>query len=137
MVSRITVTALAVVATLVTFWVATLVDVSLQVPAEIGNMDAGTTDMTAFNVLFVTIAAGLLALLIASVLNRLLPGEAKRIWSVVAILVLGLSVFLVYQLDLDTATVIWQLILHLVFGLLLMGGFWLSWPDPEPPAEVS
>ena len=60
MVSRITLTTLAVVAALGTFLLARAVDVAPQVPARDGG--GGKMDMTAANVLFVTIVVGLAAI---------------------------------------------------------------------------
>ena len=120
MVGRITVTALAVVAALGTFLLA-------------GARDGGgeTMDMTAANVLLLTIVVGLAAIVVAAVLDRFI-GNGRRVWSIVAITILALSFLLVFPLELEGATLVWQVILHLVFALILIGGFWKIWPDDGP-----
>ena len=129
MVGRITVTALAVVAALGTFLLAGAVDVAPQVRARDGGGE--TMDMTAANVLLLTIVVGLAAIVVAAVLDRFI-GNGKRVWSIVAITILALSFLLVFPLELEGATLVWQVILHLVFALILIGGFWKTWPDDVP-----
>lgn len=128
MVSRITVTALAVVAALGTFLLAGAVDVAPQVRARDGGGE--TMDMTAANVLLLTIVVGLAAIVVAAVLDRFI-GNGKRVWSIVAITILALSFLLVFPLELEGATLVWQVILQ-VFALILIGGFWKTWPDDVP-----
>jgi cytochrome bd-type quinol oxidase subunit 2 len=129
MVSRITVAALAVVAAFGTFLLAGAVDVAPQVPARDGG--GGTMDMTAANVLFVTITMVLAAIVVAAVLDRFI-GNGKRVWSIVAITILALSFLLVFALELKGAALVWQVSLHLVFALILIGGFWKTWPEDVP-----
>ena len=134
MVSRITVTALAVVAALGAFLLARAVDVAPQVPARDGG--DGTMDMEVANVLLLTIVTGLAAVVVAGVLDRFI-GNGKRVWSIVAITILASSFLLVFPLDLEGATLVWQVSLHLVFGLILIGGFWTTWPEDEPLDSVA
>ena len=47
---------------------------------------------------------------------------------VVAGIVLVLSMFTLPQLDLSTADFVWQALLHAIYGLLLMAGFYFGWP---------
>ena len=87
-------------------------------------------DMTAANGLLLTIVVGLAAIVVAAVLDRFI-GNGKRVWSIVAITILALSFLLVFPLELEGATLVWQVILQ-VFALILIGGFWKTWPDDVP-----
>ncbi len=130
MASRTTSTVLAIVATVVAFYVAQAAGADPQVFREFGNIDAGTDEMTILNVLGFTAVPGLLALLLAAGLDRV-TSKAKEVWTIVALLALLVSVFFILQLDLNTTTTVWQVILNLVFSLLLIGGFWISWPETD------
>ena len=130
MVSRTASTVLAIVATVVAFYVAQAAGVDPQVPLELDNVDAGTVDMTILDVLALTAVPGLLAMLLAAGLDRV-TSKAKEVWTIVALVVLVLSIFVILQLDLDTTTTLWHVALHLVFSLLLIGGFWLSWSETD------
>jgi hypothetical protein len=126
MISRITVTAYAVVVTLVTYLLAEWVNADLQVPDPIGSFGGATRDMTAFDVLLVTCAVGLFAIGSAAVLDRFI-GNGKRVWSIVAVVILVGSIIPLFSMDLGGVTLLWQLMLHLVFGLTLIWGFWKTW----------
>lgn len=58
------------------------------------------------------------------------------IFALVALVVLIASIASFTQLDLDTAGTIWQGALHAVFGLIVIVGFWVTWPK-RPAAKAS
>ena len=123
MTERIRVSGLAIVSTVVLFFVATgLFNANLMVfstddPAQ----------MTVLNVFLFTVLASALAILLASVLDRFAWGRTA--WTIVALVVLGASIISVFGLDLAAGDLIWQALLHAVFGLLIIVGFYVGWPE--------
>lgn len=121
---RIRVAGLAIVSAVVFFFIATgLFNANLMIGPE------STDEMTIWNVLIFTVAASALAILLATILDRFSWGRTA--WSIVALVVLGASIFSVFGLNLDPADIIWQSLLHAVFGLLLIVGFYVGWPPPR------
>ena len=122
---RLRVSALAIVSALVFFFVATgLFNAELQ---------AGTSgdirDLTFIDVTALTLFSSALAIGLAAVLDRFRWGRTA--WTIVAFVVLASSILTVFGLQLTTADLIWQTVLHGIFGLLLIIGFYVAWPDPD------
>lgn len=128
MISRITVAAYALVVTLATYLITVWVDADLQIPAEMGTLGGETRDMTVWNLLLVTAVTGLAAIAVAAALDRF-TGNGKRVWTIGAMVVLVGSIIPLFTMDLGGVTLLWQLVLHLVFGLTLIWGFWKTWDD--------
>lgn len=124
MTTRLPVILAGVVATLVLFFIATGFGADLQVRT---GQDAPIEEMVWSDVAFVTVVSGVLAWSLAALLDRVRNG--RIIWTVVALVVLVASFGLFAQLDLDTAGIIWQGALHLLFGLVVIAGFWVFWPE--------
>ena len=132
MVSRITVTGVAVTAALVVFLVAKEIGIDLQIP-NIGSQP--TTDMGPENVLLVSILVGFGAMGVAGFADRY-TADGRLSWSIVALAVLAGSFVPLSQLNLSGMTLIWQALLHIVYGLVLIGGFWATW-DQKAAAEAA
>jgi hypothetical protein len=76
----------------------------------------------------VTAVTGLAAIAVAAALDRF-TGNGKRVWTIGALVVLVGSIIPLFTMDLGGVTLLWQLVLHLVFGLTLIWGFWKTWDD--------
>lgn len=119
---RVRVSVLAVVSAVVFYYIASgLFGATLKVGGGVEERD-----MTVVDVVVITVASSILAILAATLLQRLRRG--REIWLAVATLVLVVSMASLGQVDLSTADVIWQGLLHAVFGLLLVIGFYVGWP---------
>jgi len=121
---RLPVIVAGVVATLVLFFIATGFGADLQVRT---GQDAPIEDMVWSDVVLITVVPGVLAWGLAALLDR--GRNGRVIWTLVALIVLVVSFGLFAQLDLDTAGIIWQGALHLLFGLIVIAGFWVFWPE--------
>lgn len=121
---RLPVIVAGVAATLVLFFIAMGFGADLQVRT---GQDAPIEDMVWSDVVLITVVPGVLAWGLAALLDRVRNG--RTIWTLVALIVLVASFGLFAQLDLDTAGIIWQGALHLLFGLIVIAGFWVFWPE--------
>lgn len=121
----------AVVATVAVFLLASALDADLRVPLEFGNMDE-TQPMPFGVVVAITTVLGLLAWALATVLERATK-NARGVWTLVAaFLALG-SIPAVFQLGLEGSALVWQILLHLVFGGILIAGFWPTFSGRTDP----
>ena len=116
---------MAIVASLVFFFVARAFGANLAVQTPGGSIE----DMTWINVLLFTVTSGILAIVLAWILDRFPSG--RTVWTVVAAVVLVASFGLLGPLELNTSDLIWQALLHSVFGLLMIIGFYVGWPEPD------
>jgi len=121
---RLRVSGLAIVASVVFFFIAGAFEADLMVTM---GPDTDPETMSVLNVLFITFVAAMLAIGLAAVLDRFSTG--RTIWTAIASLVFLGSFSLLAQFDLGTGDLIWQALLHSVFGLLLIIGFYVGWPD--------
>lgn len=128
---RLQVVVTGVVVSLILFFIAVALGADLQI--RIGS-SGPIEEMTWVNVVIFTLVAGLLAWGLAALLDRVRRG--RTIFTVVALFVLVVSFAGFTQLDLDTAGTIWQGALHLTFGVIIIIGFWVTWPM-EPALETS
>ena len=123
---RLRVVGLAIVASLVFFFVVQALGANLLVQMGPGG---SIEDMTWINVLLVTVSFGVLAIALAWILDRFSWG--KTAWTVIAAVVLVASFAVLGPLRLNTSDLIWQALLHSVFGLLVIIGFYVGWPEPD------
>ena len=123
---RFRVVGMAIVTSLVFFFVARAFGANLLVQMGPGG---SIEDMGWINVLLVTVSFGVLALALAWILDRYSWG--KTVWTVVAAVMLVASFGVLGPLFLSTADLIWQALLHSVFGLLMIIGFYVGWPEPD------
>jgi predicted permease len=112
----------AVVATVVVYLMGTSLGAAFKVPAQLGNMDE-TRALTIGVVVAITTILGFLAWALATVLERATK-NARGVWTVVALFLTLGSLPAVFQLGLEGSAVFWQILLHVVFGGLLIAGFW-------------
>lgn len=129
-VNRLRVIVAGVIVTLILFFIAVATGAELQVRP---GPDADIEEMTWINVVVLTVVAGLLAWGLAAVLDRVKNG--RIIWTVISSIVLIASFGLFAQVDLDTAGLVWQASLHLVFGLIVIIGFLVYWPEQTGSAD--
>ena len=124
MAERIRVSGLAIVSALIFYFVASgLFGAELR-----AGVAEEVRDLTVVDVLIVTVFASALALGLAALLDRFRWGRTA--WTVIAFVVLVASLVAVFGLELPAADLGWQALLHSVFGLLLIVGFYVAWPDP-------
>lgn len=121
---RLQVIVTAVIVTLVLFFIAVAAGADLQVRTG-PNVDI--EEMAWINVVILTVVVGLLAWGLAAILDRVKNGRV--IWTAIASIVLIASFGTFAQVDLDTTGLVWQAALHLVFGLIVIIGFWVFWPE--------
>lgn len=129
MIRRLVVVSLAILATVGVYLVARSMDVELLIPASFGEGDA-TTPMPLSMVLGFTVALGLLGWVLAEVLDRATT-NGRNVWAVIAAVVMIGGLPPVFQLGLTTAGLVFQVALHLVFGLILIIGFWPTFDGPK------
>ena len=117
---------MAIVSSLIFFFVAQAFGANLAVQMGPGG---SIEDMTWINVLLMTAVLGGLAILLARFLDRYSWGKTG--WTVVAAVVLVASFGSLGLLELSTSDIIWQALLHGVFGLLVIIGFYVGWPESD------
>ena len=122
---RVRVSGLAIVSSLVFFFIASALGADLLVTT--GGSE--TEPMSWLNVVIFTAVASGLAIGLAALLDRF--GSGRTIWMVVGGLILVSSMFTIPRSDLSTADFIWQALLHAVYGLLMMAGFYFGWPSGQ------
>ena len=115
---------LATVSTLVFFFVANVFGAELRVQR---GPDGPIEEMSWVNVVLLTLIASLLALLLASGLDRFTSG--RTIWTVLAVAVYLATYGALSRLELTGGDFVWQASLHSVFAILLIVGFWVGWPQ--------
>jgi hypothetical protein len=113
----------AVVATVAAFFLAKAAGAELSVPAEIGGDMSVTQEMPVGAVVIFTLVVSLLSWGLAALLERFTT-KARTIWVIVAAIVFAGSLASVFRLGLDGSDAVWQSALHLVFGVILVAGFW-------------
>ena len=124
MTERLRVVGLATVSTVVFFFIAIAFGADLRVQT---GPDGPIEEMSWVNVVLVTLVAGFLGLFLAWVLDRFSSG--RTIWTVIAIAVYLAMFGLLSQLELTGGDLVWQAILHSVYAILLIVGFWVGWPQ--------
>ncbi len=124
MTERLRVVGLATVSTVVFFFIANAFGADLRVQT---GPNGPIEEMFWVNVILVTLVAGFLGLLLAWLLDRFSSG--RTIWTVVAILVYLAMFGPLSQLELTGSDFVWQAILHSVYAILLIVGFWVGWPQ--------
>lgn len=127
---RIRVSGLAIASAVVFFLIATALGANLSVRT---GPDSDASEMGVVHVLFLTIVAAALAIGLAWFLDRFSHG--RTIWTVTAAVVFLGSFTIPAQLDLETSDLVWQAVLHSVFSLLLIVGFYVGWPIGPPRPE--
>lgn len=111
-------TAMALAAALVVFFVARGLGAGLEIPAQPGS-DA-LTPLALPAVVIVTLGAAIAATAFAWLLTRLAPRRAATIFTVVAIVVLVLSLTPLLALGLATADIVALTVLHVAVGLAIV-----------------
>lgn len=124
---RLLVILAAVIGTVVTFYLASLLGADLVVPEEFGDMSV-TMEMPVGVVVGFTFVIGLVAWALATILERA-TSNARNIWVFLALAALAGSIPGVTQLGQEGADLVWQILLHVVFGAILIGGFIGTFPD--------
>ncbi len=119
--TRLLVILAAVIGTVLTFYLASLFGADLVVPEEFGDMSV-TMEMPVGVVVGFTFVIGLVAWALATILERA-TANARNIWIFLAVVVLAGSIPGVFQLGLEGADLVWQIVLHVVFGAILIAGF--------------
>ncbi len=129
MTERLRVIGIATVSTVVFFFIANAFGADLRMRTGI---DGPIEEMSWFMVVLVTLVVGFLGLFLALVLDRFSSG--RTIWTVIAVAVYFAMFGSLSQLELTGGDLVWQAILHSVYAILLIVGFWVGWPQT---AQVS
>ncbi len=132
---RLLVILAAVIGTVATFYLASLLGADLVVPEEFGDMSV-TMEMPVGVVVGFTFVIGLVAWALATILERA-TSNARNIWTFLAVVALAGSIPGVYQLGLEGADLVWQVLLHVVFGAILIAGFYGTFPSNQDDNPAS
>lgn len=124
MTERLRVIGMATVSTVVFFFIANAFGADLRVRM---GVDGPIEEMSWVMVVLVTLVAGFLGLFLALVLDRFSSG--RTIWTVIAIAIYLTMFGPLSQLGLMGGDLVWQAILHSVYAILLIVGFWVGWPE--------
>jgi hypothetical protein len=114
--SRLLAVALSVAAALAVWLVATLAGAELEVTSPL----VGTLTIDVLLVVVSALPLALAAWGVLAVLERFIPARARRVWTVVAIAVLALSIPPLALLDATLGTKVALAFMHLATGLVLI-----------------
>lgn len=123
MTKRLAIIGLASVSAVVFFLLAGAFGAEFQVQTGPGGP---TEEMTWLNVVILSLVVGTLGLLLAFGLDRFSSGRA--IWTATAVVVYLAMFVPLFQLELTGGDLLWQSILHSVFAVPVILGFWVNWP---------
>lgn len=121
--NRLTVSIIAIVAALGTFFIAQLVDAE---PKVMIGMDGDPEAMSWYHVLIFTVVLSVVAWLLAWFLQRFETG--RIIFTVIGVIVF-MGAFIPFgQLGLEGADLVWQTVIHVVVAAVILIGYWATWP---------
>lgn len=119
---------IGVVDSLLVWGIASLFDVSIHVPESQGSETL--TELTLPPILFIVAVSSILAGILLWALQRFVPDRALRIFQIVAVIVLVLSLALPFTLDQPIEGQLTLVAMHLLVGSAIIATF--TWVATKP-----
>jgi len=125
-------TVIGVIDALIVWGIATLFDVSIQVPDGPGSQTLA--DLTIPPIIFIVAVPSIAAGILLWLLQRFVPGRALRIFQVVATIVLVLSFGLPFRLDQPLEGQLSLVAMHILVGAVIIAT--MTWVATKPTEEA-
>ncbi len=125
-------TVIGVIDALIVWGIATLFDVSIQVPDDPGSQTLA--DLTIPPVIFIVAVSSIAAGILLWLLQRFVPNRALRVFQVVAIIVLVLSFGLPIGLDQPVEGQLSLVATHILVGAVIIAT--MTWVATKPTEEA-
>lgn len=125
-------TGIGVIDSLIVWAIAALFDVSIQVPSSRGSEEL--TDLALWNVVIFVAVSSIAAGILLWLLQRFFRERGLRIFQVIAVIVLALSLILPFGVDQPLEAQLALVTMHILVGMVIIGT--MTWVATKPTVSA-